>query len=105
MVESSWDMMVTTRLHLQSWLRVSGALPLIRLYAFVILTKTLRHSTQLHVLGLVVIFNVTESKLLSLFYWLVYGCFIGQMNFTKSLSLSFFFVVKIISSRRSCGLT
>jgi hypothetical protein len=88
MVESSWDMMLTTRQHLQSWLRVSGALPLIPLYAFVILTKTSPHSSQLHVLGLAVIFNVTDSRLLSQFHWLVYGCFIGHNELYK---ISLFF--------------
>ena len=66
--ESTCDAMLTTRLHLGSWLGVSGTLPLIPLYAFVIFTRT-SHSCHLHVLGLVEVLNVIDIKLSSLFYW------------------------------------
>jgi hypothetical protein len=69
--------MLTTRLHLESWLRVSGALPLSPLYAFVVLTRTSPHSSQLHLLGLVIVCNV-----------IILGfhlCFIGSLMDIRKL--------------------
>ena len=80
--------MLTTCLLLGSWLKVSGTLPLVPLYAFVILTRTSPDYSQLRVLGLVVVFNVTVIRLSSRLL-VVYVCFIRHLNFTKSLSLSF----------------
>jgi hypothetical protein len=62
-------MMLTSSLHLGSWLKVSGALTLIPVYGFVILTRTSPHSSQLYVVGLVVVCNVIDIRLSSLFYW------------------------------------
>jgi hypothetical protein len=61
-------MMLTISRHLGSWLRVSGALPLIPLYAIVILTRTSPHSPQLYVEGLVVVFKVIDIRLSYLFW-------------------------------------
>jgi len=98
--------MLTTCLHLVSWLRVSGTLPLIPLYAFVILTRTPPHYCHLHVLGLVEVINVVDIRLSSLSL-VVYVCFLGHTNFTKSLSFFLFFWVgggrKIISSCHDVG--
>jgi hypothetical protein len=69
MGESSWDVMLTSHLHLGCWLRVSGASPLIPLRAFVVLTKSSPRYSQLHALDLVVVYNVIDIRLLSLFYW------------------------------------
>ena len=77
--------MLTTRLHLGSWLRVIGALPLIPLYAFVILTRNSPESSQLHLLGLVVVFNAIVLGFHLCFIG-VDGCCIGHMNFAASVS-------------------
>jgi len=55
-------MMLTTSLHLGSWLRVSGALPLIPPYACVILTRTSPYLSQFYVVGRVVVFNVMDIR-------------------------------------------
>jgi len=73
--------MLTARLHLGYLLTLSGALPLIPLYAFVILT-----------LG----FHLCLIGRLWMFHW---------TNELHKISLSFFFVGKIIFSRHSGGLT
>jgi len=61
-------MMLTTDLQLGPWLRVSGALPLILLYVIMVMIRTSPHSTQLYVLVLVVVFNVTDIRLSFCFF-------------------------------------
>jgi hypothetical protein len=85
--ESSWDMMLTTSFHLGSWLRVSGALRLILPYAFMILTRTSPHSSQLYVVDLMVVFNVIDIGFSSLFYWQFMDISLDLMKSTKYLSL------------------
>jgi hypothetical protein len=65
---------LTTLLNLGSRLRESGTLSVIPPYAFVMSTSTSTDSSQLHVLGLVVVFHVIDIRLSSLFYsWFVYA--------------------------------
>lgn len=70
---------------------MSGALPLILLYVIMVLTRTLPISTQLYVLGLVVVFNVTNIRLS--FYvidGLVMDAALDIEHYKKSLSPFFF---------------
>jgi hypothetical protein len=86
-------MMLTTNVHLGPSLRVSGALPLIFLYVILVLTRTSPHSSQLYVLGLVVVFNVTDIRLLFCFIdGLLMDDALDIKHYTNvSLSLSIFF--------------
>ena len=59
--------MLTNGLQLGPWLRVSGALPLIPLCVIMVLIRTSPHFSQLYVLVLVIVFNVTDIRRL-LFY-------------------------------------
>jgi len=99
--------MLTARLHLGYLLRLSGALPLIPLYAFMILTRNSPESSQLHVLGLMVVFNVTDMKLSSVFIVSLWR-FNWIFEIYKISPPPLFFLrerEKIIFTIRSCVMT